>query len=181
VSGCWVVAFESFLPSFFDPFFLLLALPFDFLSCLLTCLLLLLGFFLSSLTLALTLALLKPAARRRDDAPRGERRAEEGADDYSARRMEVAAAGRPDAPASEASSALGALELLKAVEALALEAVDLGPASSKLSEFELTVADEDVGENTSVTIARRCDGIAAQGDRRTCRREGCPRRPRRRR
>jgi hypothetical protein len=37
---------------------------------------------------------------------------------------------------------LGAFETAEAIEALALEAVDLGPASAKLGEFELVVADE---------------------------------------
>src|SRR6478609_7418620 len=66
--------------------------------------------------------------------------------------MEVAAAGGPDAAPGAAGLVLGALEAGEAVEALALEAVDLGPAATKLSEFKLAPGDEGMGEKTAVAV-----------------------------
>lgn len=80
--------------------------------------------------------------------------------------MEVAAAGRPDAAPGAASLGLGTGEAGKAVEALAVEAVDLGPASAKLGEFELVTADEGVGENPPIAILCASDGIAVKDNAR---------------
>jgi hypothetical protein len=80
--------------------------------------------------------------------------------------MEVAATGRPDAAPCAAGRALSALEAGEAIEALALEAVDLGPASAKLGKFELVVADEGVSENPPIAILRASDGIAVKDNAR---------------
>lgn len=85
--------------------------------------------------------------------------------------MEVAAAARPDAATGSASLVLGALEDGEAVEALALEAVDLGPAATKLSEFELAPSDEGVGKNSAVAVFRIGNRVATKGDARAVRRE----------
>jgi hypothetical protein len=80
--------------------------------------------------------------------------------------MEVAATGRPDAAPSAAGRALSALEAGEAIEALSLEAVDLGPALAKLGKFELVAADEGVGENPPIAILRASDGIAVKDNAR---------------
>lgn len=76
--------------------------------------------------------------------------------------MEVAAADRPDAEMGAAGVALGALKSREAVEALALEAVDLGPATPKLDGFKLAPADKCMGEKAAVAVAVAGDGIAAK-------------------
>jgi hypothetical protein len=115
-------------PCFFDPFFLLLALPFGFSSCL--DLLLLLGFLGFFLFLSFAFGFGFAEARRKAT---GKRSAGSGGQEkgwHSARRMEIAAAARPDTATGRASLVLCALEDGEAVEALALEAIDLGPTAT---------------------------------------------------
>jgi hypothetical protein len=85
--------------------------------------------------------------------------------------MEVAAAGRPDAAPGAASLGLGAVEAGEAVEMLAVEAVDLGPASAKLGEFKLMPSNKGVGENPAVAIFRIGYRVSAKDDARAVRRE----------
>jgi hypothetical protein len=68
--------------------------------------------------------------------------------------VEVAAAGGPDAALGAAGLVLGALEAGETVEALALEAVDLGPAATELGNFELAAADEGMGEKAAIAVFR---------------------------
>ena len=79
--------------------------------------------------------------------------------------MEVAVAVSPNADMSLAGVSFGGFEGRQPVEALALVAVDVGPAAAQLGEFELMTLDEGVGENAPVAVAAGGDGVGAKDNR----------------
>ena len=83
--------------------------------------------------------------------------------------VEVAVAEAPDPEAGSTGVALGGFEARQAVEALALVAVDVGPAAAQLGQFELAAGDEGVGEDAPVAVFGVGDRVGTEESRRRLR------------